>query len=144
MRKIMEKSARAAMQINPLTNLVLEATERAIKNSNDVTKSGDIEELKAEAMRQEITLKMAKEQARVSQEIAIARRIDTADEVIIEEFYDTSGDAGLGLKSNGQDISIGLNGSGKLVTKRVYRFKGWRDIELDDDYTLNDDSYNDD
>ncbi|WP_186424139.1 hypothetical protein [Lacrimispora celerecrescens] len=124
-------AARVALEINPVTSLILKATESAIEKSNAVVEKGSIEELKAEAMRQEISLKMAKEQARVSQEIAIARRIDTAEEVTIEEFYDTSGDANVGLKSTGEAVSFGVNGSGKHVTKRVYKFKGWHDIDLE-------------
>lgn len=74
---------------------------------------------------------MAEDQAKVAQEIAIARRIDTAEEVTIEEFYDTSGEAGIGLNSNGENISLGVNGSARRVTKRIYTFKGWRDGGLE-------------
>lgn len=128
---IMEIAARVALEMNPVTSLILKATESTIEKSNAVMEKGSIEELKAEAMRQEISLKMAKEQARVSQEIAIARRIDTAEEVTIEEFYDTSGEGNVGLKTSQEAVSFGVNGSGKYVTKRVYKFKGWHEIDLE-------------
>ena len=130
-KNLMGIAARVALEINPVTSLILKTTEFMIEKSNAVVEEGSIEELKAEAMRQEISLKMAKEQARVSQEIAIARRIDTAEEVTIEEFYDTTGEANLGFKSTEEAISFGVNGSGKHVTKRVYKFKGWHDIGLE-------------
>jgi hypothetical protein len=122
---IIQTTSKMVLSMNPVTSLILEATEQAINNSSAVAKKGDLEEMKNEAMRQEISLKMAKEQAKVSQEIAIARRIETAEEVTIEEYYDYSGEGGIGLKSDGKDISLGINGSGKNVTKRVYTFKGW-------------------
>ncbi|WP_195945925.1 hypothetical protein [Paraclostridium bifermentans] len=60
-------------------------------------------------------------------ELAIIRRIDTAENVSIEEFYDTKGDGGVGVQSTEGDINIGLKGSGQKVTKRIYSFEGWRD-----------------
>jgi len=43
-------------------------------------------------MRQELEGRIAEYQARVAQEVAIAKRIDNALEVENEEFYDTSGE----------------------------------------------------
>lgn len=81
--------------------------------------------MQQEAAKQEISLKMAELQARVAQEVAIARRIDTAEEVSIEEYYDTSGKGGIGVVAEGESTSAGISGSGKRVSKRVYTFKGW-------------------
>lgn len=134
--EFVKAGASIALGLNPVTSLILAATEKAIKKSDEITENGNIEALKDEAMRQEISLKMAREQARVSQEIAIARRIDTAEEVSIEEYYDTSGEGGIGLKSTEAGISLGINGSGKQVVKRVYKFKGWHAIELVSDNNL--------
>ena len=116
---------------NPLAWLVIEATEKAIGKSNVVTETGDIEEMKKESLRQELASKMAENQAKVAQEIAIARRIDTAEEVTIEEFYGSSGEGKIGLNSDGENITFGINGAGRRVTKRIYTFKGWRDGGLD-------------
>lgn len=60
-------------------------------------------------------------------EIAIIRRIDTAEKVSIEEFYDVSGDGGIGAQATEKSLNIGINGSGHKVTKRVYSFDGWRE-----------------
>ncbi len=65
-------------------------------------------------------------QARVAQEIAIAKRIESAAEVEIEEYYDNSGkgSAGLSVNAETQTGSMGLSGENRRVSKRVYRFKG--------------------
>ncbi|HEY5561983.1 MAG TPA: hypothetical protein VIK72_09570 [Clostridiaceae bacterium] len=116
---------------SPLTWLVVEATEKAIGKSNAVIEIGNIDEINKEAFRQEIISRMAKDQAKVAQEVAIARRIDTAEEVTIEEFYDTSGEGGIGLSSKDNNLSLGATGSGRHVTRRIYTFKGWRDGGLE-------------
>ena len=67
---------------------------------------------------------MAQAQARVAQELAIARRIEGAADVQIEEYYEYSGDGSLGLKTDGNGLTIGASGSGQRVSKRIYRFTG--------------------
>ncbi|MEM1485993.1 hypothetical protein V6615_14145 [Oscillospiraceae bacterium PP1C4] len=114
---------------SPLTWLVVDTAEKVIKKSSTVSNSGNLDDMKQEALRQEILLKMSEIQAKVAQEIAIARRIDTAEEVTIEEYYDTTGEGGLGVKLQEEGLSAGLSGSGRYVSKRVYTFKGWRNGE---------------
>lgn len=86
-----------------------------------------IEELALEARRQEIRMSMLREEARVAQEISIARRIELAQEVEIEEFYDASGQGSLGVDIKESGALIGLSGSGRRVTKRIYKFTGFRE-----------------
>lgn len=112
---------------SPLTALIMEVAEMSVTKSIDVTKNGDIEEMKAEVTRQEIATRIAEAQAKVAQELSIANRIDNANEVTIEEFYDVSGDANVGLNFKENGLNAGINGSGKKVTKRIYRFKGFRE-----------------
>lgn len=107
--------------IGILANVVYDS----VKKSTQVAATGDIDKLRTEEVKQEITLRMSEAQARVAQEIAIAKRIETAEEVEIEEFYDTTGQGSAGINANANQVSIGLNGSGRRVTKRIYRFKGW-------------------
>ena len=78
-------------------------------------------------------MQFAQHQARVAQELAIARRIDNADEVEIDEFYDNSAKGGIGLDVNAltQSASIEAGAEGRRITKRVYRFKGWRQSEAE-------------
>ena len=86
-----------------------------------------LEELEAEARREEIIQRMAEARARVEQELAIARRLQTATVVEIEETFDYRGDGRAGLQVDGKEVNLGLNGSGARVYKRSYRFSGWRD-----------------
>lgn len=94
----------------------------AVTETSDDVKTGDLEELRNEEARQEVSMRMAERQARVAQELAIAERIRDADEVAIEEYYDTStgGEATFGVNESG--ISAGLNGKNGVVSKRIYRF----------------------
>lgn len=94
----------------------------------DNASSGAMSELELEAARQSVRLKMAKLQAQVAQEMAIASRIESAEVVEIEEFYDSAGKGNLGAEYNAATMtgSLGLGGEGRVVTKRVYHFKGWR------------------
>jgi len=94
----------------------------AINEASDDMKSGNLDELRTEEAKQEISMRMAERQARVAQELAIAERIRDADEVAIEEYYDTSieGGANIGVSEGG--ISAGLNGKNGTVSKRIYRF----------------------
>ena len=109
-----------AIALNGIAGLVTEL----IKNTSSIEKSGDIEKLKKEEFKQKITLRMAQAQARVSQELAIAKRIETAAEVEIEEFYDNSGEGSIGAKGSQEGITLGVSGAGKKIVKRIYRFKG--------------------
>lgn len=75
--------------------------------------------------REESLARVAEATARVQQELAIAGRIATADEVEIEEFYDGMADGTAGLKTDGKGVTAGVSASGRRVTRRVVRFKGW-------------------
>lgn len=89
-------------------------------------KHAQLEELETEARREEIIQRIAEARARVEQELAIARRLETATVVEIEESFDYRGDGQVGLQLQGKDVNLGLNGSGAKVYKRTYRFSGWK------------------
>lgn len=119
-----------------LTNLLAESAIQAVTKSNSVSEEGDINLLENEARIQEIENRISEFQARVAQELAIARRIENAAEVEIEEFYDTTGSGGVGVQASEGSFNLGINGTGRKVTSRVYRFKGWigtEDVETYDD-----------
>ena len=69
-------------------------------------------------------MQMAEAQAKVAQELAIAKRIELAEQVEIEDFYDTSGDGNIGLKVDVTSVALGASGSARKVTKRIYKFSG--------------------
>ena len=103
-----------------LTGLVIDAT----KETEKLAESGEIEGLDTEAKKQAISLNMAKMQASVAQELAIAERIKDAHEVEIEEYYEGDLGAGVDIKASIDSASIGLGGQSRKVVKRVYRFTG--------------------
>jgi uncharacterized protein YaaQ len=98
--------------------------EDAIKESSSVVETGKIGAIREETERQEFAARMAESQARVAQELAIARRIETAHEVEMEEQYEYFADGHLGLKTDGSTVTAGAGGSGRRVSKRIFRFKG--------------------
>ncbi|MFS0575339.1 hypothetical protein AB1K83_06890 [Sporosarcina sp. 179-K 3D1 HS] len=116
--------------LNPTSYLISEALTTAIGKSKRLNDSGTIAELEEEAARQELANRISESQAKVAQELAIARRIESADEVEIEEYYDLSGDGNIGLNANESSASLGINGAGRKITKRIYRFKGWNEDSL--------------
>lgn len=116
----------AKIAINPTSYLLEKIVKSASKNVESPKPNGpdDIVALRLETERQELEMRIAEAQARVAQEVAIARRIQTADEVEMEEYYDYSGDGHIGGKYDGTNISIGAGGSGRRVSKRIFKFKG--------------------
>ncbi|MGC8342263.1 hypothetical protein [Pantoea ananatis] len=84
------------------------------------------EELSESATKANIQSSVLQEQAKVEQELSIAKRILIAEEVEIEEYYDTSGKGSLGVQNSKDDgFTFGASGSGHKITKRVVKFKGF-------------------
>lgn len=120
-------SKNVAKYTNPLTYVMMKTTEEVITKATETAKSGNLDEMKTALAQLEISARMQELQAKIAQELAIARRIDIAEEVTIEEFYDNSGEGSLGVNANGEGIVIGASGAGRKVSKRVYTFKGFRE-----------------
>lgn len=124
------EKVRKFYSFDPVSNLVLNGIEKAAVSITAASAQG-VASLQEEAAKQRLQMELAQEQARVAQELAIARRIDSAEEVEIEEFYDASskGNLNVGVDAASSTGSIGLGGEGRKVTKRIYHFKGWRDMD---------------
>lgn len=120
-----------------LSSLIAESAISAIKKSKNAVDTGDIEKLQEEAAIQEIENRITEFQARVAQELAIARRIENALEVEIEEFYDSSGDGSLGGQYKDGTINLGITGSGRRVKSRIYRFRGFTSEEVETEHKQN-------
>jgi len=116
----------------PSSYLVKQIAEKISKHDES---SKTLEQLSLQARKQEIQMSMAREEARVAQELAIAKRIELATEVEIEEFYDLSGEGSIGIQLQETTASAGISGSGKKVTKRIYKFTGFRTTELPNETT---------
>ncbi|WP_447916224.1 hypothetical protein [Delftia acidovorans] len=111
--------------LNPTGFLLKMLAEKVASSSKDDLHSMPLKDLEVEAQKQSIEMAMARAQAKVAQELAIARRIEVAEEVEIEEFYDKSGEGNVGVKSGETGFTVGAGGAGKSVTKRVYKFRGF-------------------
>lgn len=116
----------AQIVINPygyLYGKIVETVAGSVNDSGDANKL-ELAQLRLSAEKQELQMRMAEAQARVAQELAIAKRIEMATEVEIEEFYDIQGDGSLGIKVDEKAVTLGASASGQKVCKRVYHFRG--------------------
>lgn len=106
-----------------LLGQIVEAASKSVSKA-DTLSDKELAVLKVESERQELQMRMAEAQARVAQEVAIARRIETAEEVEMEEFYDYSGEGHIGAKTDGKSLTLGAGVADRRISKRVYRFRG--------------------
>jgi hypothetical protein len=106
------------------TDLISLAVKKLVESYSDDSSSKTSTELSEKATKAEIETRVLLSGAKVEQELAIARRIDSAEEVEIEEYYDMSGKGNIGVTTEGSNISAGVGGEGRRVTKRIIKFKG--------------------
>lgn len=119
-----EKALQVMVNATPLLGPVASVLLDSARDAEVAAKSGLIEKLDTEAKRQELSLHMARLQAQVAQELAIAHRIERAVEVEIEEYYEGSAKGGVNGSVNITTTSVSFGADGRRVTRRVYRFKG--------------------
>ena len=112
---------------NPTGYLIELALRKTMEGFNKSAENNDktADELSEDASKINIQSAVLQEQAKVEQELSIAKRILIAEEVEIEEYYDVSGKGGLGVKSDEEGLSLGAHGNGRKITKRIVKFKGF-------------------
>jgi len=115
---------KALYVVSPLLARLMEVTTGSTASTEKVAAEGNLDALKREAERQELTMRMAERQAKVAQELALASRIESALEVEMEEFFDLNGSGSIGVSATEGSISAGLSGHGQKVSRRIFRFKG--------------------
>ena len=116
--------------------LVSKAVDSFLTDSTEqLAKSGSSEQTRAIAEKQVLAVDLMQRRAHAAQELALAYRMASADEVEVEEHYDGSGEGFLGLdakadpKTETLGGSLGIKGTGRIMQKRVIRLKGWTDGE---------------
>jgi hypothetical protein len=114
----------ASIALNPTGYLVVKIAEYALDSIKGDPSKIPLEELELTAKKQELQMQMAEAQAKVAQELAIAKRIEIAEEVEIEEFYDLNAEGSIGFKAKDQGVTLGAAASGRRVSKRIYKFSG--------------------
>lgn len=110
----------AAFPFGPLIGAAVAAATNAVSKASEK----GVDELEQEVKKQYLQLAIAQEQARVSQEMAIAERIANSVDVEIEEFYDSTAKGKAKADVKLDTLSFGLEGEGKKVVRRIYRFTG--------------------
>lgn len=116
----------AKIVVNPygyLFERIADAIGASVEESSEATKL-ELADLRVLAEKQALQMRVAETQAKVAQELAIAKRIELAEEVEIEEFYDLHGDGSLGFKVDEKAVSLGASASAQKVSKRIYKFRG--------------------
>lgn len=108
----------------PSTSLIEMLLESSSTFYSESKKDTDFEELAKRAKRMELEMKLAESQAHVAQELAIAARIERAEEVEVEEFYEYAAEGKAGAQFDSSSVNLGLSGSTKRVSRRICRFKG--------------------
>ena len=106
----------------------VKAIRSAMSDAQGDIKSAEskgIAELELEAAKQKIVMEFQAHQARVSQEVAIAERISTSEQVEITEYYDASGKGHAGLTATEASLTAGVGGEGRKVTHRTIKFTGF-------------------
>lgn len=104
--------------------LILDMILSQVTTSSQYSTNDTIEQLVEKSKRAELEMAIEQSKAHVAQEMAIASRISTAEEVEIEEHYEYTGEGNLGLKADSNSFTFGASGAGKKVTRRICRFKG--------------------
>jgi hypothetical protein len=126
--KVLGTSLDTALKVlefaSPTLAALTEIVIGSAKETEQLQENGTLSELDQEAKRQAIALNMARIQAIVAQELAIAERIKNANEVEIEEYYETERSANANASLALESVSLDLGGSSHRVTKRIYRFMG--------------------
>lgn len=108
----------------PLGTLIMQSAARLVGGPSQDEMTAGKEQLSDEVAREEAKARIAITVAQAQQEFAIATRIMSAEEVMIEEYYDATGAGSLGLDAD-ENVELGVKGSGRKIVKRIVRLKGW-------------------
>lgn len=117
----------ALIEILELSSLPTIDLIKTILSGLSLSEKQSIDKKADKDVNNEVLFNNLERQAKLIRDLAISRRIDTAEKVSIEEFYDSKGDGKVGMQKVETELNIGLSGSGERVTKRIYTFEGWRD-----------------
>jgi hypothetical protein len=109
-----------------LASLLAEQLLESNKNSKEILDTNDEKKITLELKRKKVETEILELEAKVAQELAISKRIENAEVVEIEEYYEGSGKGNAGASVDENSFKFGLAGEGKKITKRIYRFTGFR------------------
>lgn len=96
--------------MSPHLGRLMQITLRLAEHALPAAQIGTIDDLRAEA-RQGLTMRMAERQAKVAQELALAPRIESGDDVGMEEYYDIRGSDRVAIKTGETGAAL-VSGAG--------------------------------
>ncbi len=113
--------------IFPIHSLIYENIKNSPVIAESILEGENLIKLKAELNRKRAEAEMNELNAKVSQELAIAYRIENAIDVEIEEYYENGGSVNGSANIDKNSAVVSLGGDNKKIVKRVYKFKGLRE-----------------
>lgn len=116
--------------IFPLYGIASSLVEQFIdsnKSSREILETNDETKINNELKRKKVETQILEMEAKVAQELAISKRIESAEIVEIEEYFEGFGKGSTGVNVEENSFKVGLSGEGRKVTKRVYRFTGFKE-----------------
>lgn len=115
-----------AFPVYGIASTIAEQFLDSSKKSQDILETNDEAKIDKELRRKKSETEILELQAKIAQELAISKRIENAEIVEIEEYYEGSGKGNIGLSNEEKSLKLGASGEGKKVTKRIYRFTGFK------------------
>jgi hypothetical protein len=109
-----------------IASSIAEQLTNSNKNSREILDSNDEFKIEKELKRKKIETEILELEAKVTQELAISKRIENAEIVEIEEYYEGSAKGSVGANVDESKLSVGLTGEGRKISKRIYRFTGFK------------------
>ena len=97
------------------------------KSSREILQTNDETKINNELKRKKVETEILEMEAKIAQELAISKRIENAEIVEIEEYFEGFGKGNAGVNVEEKSFKVGLSGEGRKVTKRVYRFTGFKE-----------------
>jgi hypothetical protein len=124
MKEKLNTTAKILIPTYGIASLITETIIESSKKSQNIIDNGSYKEIEDEINRRTAETKILELEAKVSQEVAIAKRIEDAIDVEIEEYYEAGGSGKIGANVSETGFGGELSGHGKKIVKRIYKFKG--------------------
>lgn len=123
---MINETIKSAFPLYGIASSIAEQFLDSNKNSREILETNDETKINKELIRKKVETQILELEAKVAQELAISKRIENAEIVEIEEYFEGFGKGNAGVKVEENSLNVGLSGEGRKVTKRVYRFTGFK------------------
>ena len=124
MKKELNTAAKFLIPGYGLSSLIAETAIESFNKSKKIIEEGSPEAIELEIKRKKAETEILEMEAKVNQELSIAKRIENAIDVEIEEYYEAGAGGKIGVNVSKDGFGGELGGNQKKVVKRIYKFKG--------------------